>query len=76
MLGNNTPGNNASNSKAGFANFISDDPYIIDMIKLADQRMTQLQCELDETKQYRDIIDSKLTNFRNQVHFLVKIKIF
>ncbi len=54
-----------SNSSRNIVN--CDDPYIIDMIKLADQRMMQLQKELDEANQYKVIIDNKLTNFKNQV---------
>jgi len=48
-----------------------DDPYIIDMIKLADQRMAQLQKDLDETNQFKILIDNKLINLKNQVrHFI------
>lgn len=45
-----------------------DDPYLIDMIKLADERITQLQAELDESKQAREILDTKLSNFKSQVN--------
>ena len=58
---------NKSSSSRNIVN--CDDPYIIDMIKLADQRMMQLQKELDETNQYKVIIDNKLTNFKNQVSY-------
>ena len=39
-----------------------DDPYLIDMIKLADERITQLQTELDEIKQAKEILDNKHKN--------------
>ncbi len=41
------------------------------MIKLADQRMAQLQKDLDETNQFKILIDNKLINLKNQVrHFI------
>ena len=45
----------------------ADDPYLIDMIKLADDRITQLQMDLDETRQAKEILDTKLSNYKNQV---------
>ena len=44
-----------------------DDPYIIDMIKLADERMIQLDAELEGMKQCKEILDTKLSNFKSQV---------
>ena len=44
-----------------------DDPYLIDMIKLADERITQIQTELDEYKQSKEILENKLSSFKNQV---------
>lgn len=45
----------------------ADDPYTIDMLKLADERMSQLQAELDDCKQAKEMLESKLTNFKAQV---------
>ncbi len=45
----------------------ADDPYTIDMIKLADERLGQLQMELDECRQTKEILESKLANFKVQV---------
>lgn len=50
-----------------------DDPYLIDMIKLADERITQLQTELDEIKQAKEILDNKLSNYKSQVGLLLII---
>lgn len=44
-----------------------DDPYLIDMIKLADERITQIQTELDDTKQSKEVLETKLSNFKSQV---------
>jgi hypothetical protein len=44
-----------------------DDPYVIDMIKIADERISQLQCDLDMSKQSVDLMDTKLSNYKNQV---------
>ena len=44
----------------------AEDPYIIDMIKMADNRITQLQTELDDCKQSKEITETKLTNFKTQ----------
>jgi hypothetical protein len=43
------------------------DPYIIDMIKLADERICQMQTELDTIKQTNEILDTKVSNYKNQV---------
>lgn len=45
----------------------SSDPYMIDMIKLADDRILQLQNDLDSFKQSNEILETKLTNYKNQV---------
>lgn len=45
----------------------ADDPYTIDMIKLADERMGQLQVELDDCKQAKEMLESKVANFKAQV---------
>lgn len=46
----------------------SNDPYIIDMIKLADERLSQLQADLDNFKQSNEILENKVCNFKNQVN--------
>ena len=43
------------------------DPYMIDMIKLADERIEQLQSELDVFKQNAEILDTKVSNYKSQV---------
>lgn len=43
------------------------DPYIMDMIKLADERIEQLQLELNNLKQTNEIIERKNSNFKIQV---------
>ena len=44
-----------------------NDPYIIDMIKLADERITQLQSELNEMIKSKEAIETKSTNLKSQV---------
>ena len=48
------------------------------MIKLADERITQLQTELDETKQAKEILDNKLSNYKSQVrlHLIIYFEDF
>ena len=55
----------ASNSSNHLAP--TNDPYMIDMIKLADDRITQLQAELDSFKQHNEILDTKVSNYKTQV---------
>jgi hypothetical protein len=45
----------------------SADPYMIDMIKLADERIEQLQAEYDSCKQAKEILETKVFNYKNQV---------
>ena len=45
----------------------SDDPYLIDMIKLADDRIAQIQSELDEMKLGKEMLEGKITNYKTQV---------
>jgi centrosomal protein CEP135 len=54
------------------SNFISsaNDPYIIDMIKVADDRITHLQNELENFKQTNEILETKVSNYKNQVRIL------
>jgi hypothetical protein len=62
-------GSSASSSHSHSANHLAptNDPYIIDMIKLADDRITQLQAELDSFKQANEIMDTKISNYKTQV---------
>jgi centrosomal protein CEP135 len=46
---------------------VANDPYMIDMIKLADERISQLQSELDSSKQSLDVLENKVSNYKNQV---------
>lgn len=53
-----------------------DDPYLIDMIKLADERINQLQTDLDEAKQSKDILENKLSNYKSQVRQVDEFRLF
>ena len=44
-----------------------DDPYVIDMIKLADERIAHLQSDFDMSKQTVELMETKLSNYKNQV---------
>jgi hypothetical protein len=46
---------------------LTTDPYIIDMVKLADERIAQMQIDLDNYKQTNEIIETKVSNYKNQV---------
>ena len=48
-----------------------DDPYIIDMIKLADERIAKLQSDTDMSKQSIELMETKLSNYKNQVYILM-----
>jgi hypothetical protein len=51
-----------------------DDPYVIDMIKLADERIARLQSDYDMSKQTVELLETKLSNYKNQVKFYFKKK--
>jgi hypothetical protein len=51
-----------------------DDPYVIDMIKLADERIGRLQSDYDMSKQTVELLETKLSNYKNQVKFYFKKK--
>ena len=44
-----------------------DDPYVIDMIKLADERIARLQSDFHMSKQTAELLETKLSNYKNQV---------
>jgi hypothetical protein len=46
---------------------LTTDPYIIDMVKLADERIAQMQTDLDNFKQSNEILETKVSNYKNQV---------
>ncbi len=52
---------------------LSSDPYIIDMVKLADDRISQLQHDLDNLKQSHEISETKVSNFKNQVRICLNL---
>jgi hypothetical protein len=65
-------GNGSSSSSSGCScgslNVpLANDPYIIDMIKLADDRICQLQNDLETIKQTNEILETKVSNYKNQV---------
>ncbi len=61
----------SSNSMNGDAHnkhlALTTDPYIIDMVKLADERIAQMQIDLDNYKQANEIVETKVSNYKNQV---------
>ena len=52
---------------------LSTDPYIIDMVKLADERIAQMQSDLDNLKQSNEIFETKVSNYKNQVSVLLDL---
>jgi len=58
----------ATTSSSSSLNEHLDDPLLIDMIKLANERINQLQTDLNEAKQSRDILENKLSNYKSQVN--------
>ncbi len=45
----------------------ANDPYMIDMLKLADERISKLQGDLDSFKQTNEILESKVASYKTQV---------
>ena len=45
----------------------ANDPYVIDMIKLADERMAQMLAELEASKQAQEMLENKVASFKIQV---------
>ena len=43
------------------------------MIKLADDRIHQLQTELDSFKQTNELLDTKISNYKTQVGGFVSV---
>ncbi|RMZ96883.1 hypothetical protein BpHYR1_028812 [Brachionus plicatilis] len=58
---------NGSSGSSGIGQSCASDPYVIDMIKLADDRISQLQTELDNYKQSSEILENKVSNYKTQV---------
>lgn len=44
-----------------------NDPYIIDIVKVAEDRVAELEIQLQEQKQYVDEVETKLANLKYQV---------
>jgi hypothetical protein len=66
--GSNGSSSSSSGCSCSSSNVASaNDPYIIDMIKLADERICQLQNDLDHFKQTSEILETKVSNYKNQV---------
>ena len=61
--------NSANSNPNSAANHLTvpTDPYIIDMVKLADDRISQMQIDLDNFKQSNEILETKVSNYKNQV---------
>jgi centrosomal protein CEP135 len=53
-----------------------NDPYLIDMIQLADERIIQLQTESEKANQSVEILETKLSNYKNQVIYHLKYTIY
>lgn len=45
----------------------TDDPYVADLLQVADTRISELERQLSVYKDEKDVIDRKLKNFRQQV---------
>lgn len=58
---------NGSSGSSGIGASCASDPYVIDMIKLADERISQLQTELENYKQSNEILENKVSNYKSQV---------
>jgi len=44
-----------------------NDPYIIDIVKVTEDRVAELELELQQQKKYTDEVETKLTNLKYQV---------
>ena len=44
-----------------------NDPYIIDIVKVTEDRVAELEIQLQEQKQQTDELETKLTNLKYQV---------
>jgi hypothetical protein len=44
-----------------------NDPYIIDIVKVTEDRVAELELELQEQKKYTDEVETKLANLKYQV---------
>lgn len=47
-----------------------DDPYIIDIVKVTEDRVAELELELQKQKQYTDEIETKIANLKYQVSII------
>jgi hypothetical protein len=50
-----------------------NDPYIIDIVKVTEDRVAEVELELQQQKQYTDEIETKMANLKYQVRFLTSI---
>lgn len=44
-----------------------NDPYIIDIVKVTEDRVAELEVQLQEQKRYADEMETKMTNLKYQV---------
>lgn len=44
-----------------------DDPYVADLLQVADTKIAQLEAEVSQLEDEKEILDRKLKNFRQQV---------
>ena len=44
-----------------------NDPYIIDIVKVTEDRVAELEVQLQEHKRYTDEMETKMTNLKYQV---------
>lgn len=58
---------NGSSGSSGIGVSCASDPYVIDMIKLADDRISHLQTELENYKQSNEILNNKVSTYKTQV---------
>ena len=50
-----------------------NDPYIIDIVKVTEDRVAELELELHQQKQYRDDIETKMANLKYQVSIIQRL---
>lgn len=49
-----------------------NDPYIIDIVKVTEDRVAELEVQLQEQKRYADEVETKLTNLKYQVRAAIR----
>jgi hypothetical protein len=50
-----------------------NDPYIIDIVKVTEDRIAELELELQQQKQYTDEVETNMTNLKYQVRTIDRL---